>query len=299
MINTRVWPKDTRMTTPRSGEVRCLSDAGFHSMRYVEWGAHDNPRVVICVHGLTRQGRDFDVLAQRLASTHRVICPDVVGRGQSDWLRDRKGYQYPQYVRDMATLLASLQVSHVDWVGTSMGGIIGMALAAMPGTPLQRLVLNDVGTRIPKAALERIGQYVGRDPVFESMDAFLGFMKLLSPFGPMTDADWLHFAVHQAKVAPDGSVSSRYDPAIGDAYRDATQGKPIEDIHLDPFWNALSIPVLVIRGSTSDLLLPEDFTAMCRKPQVTGYVANDCGHAPSLTRASEVEAIAAFLNPAV
>lgn len=279
----------------RKNQIACLSPAGFHNMHYVEWGDPDNPRVVVCVHGLTRQGRDFDVLARALEKDFRVVCPDVVGRGQSDWLRDLRYYQYPQYVQDMVPLLARIRAETLYWVGTSMGGIIGMALAATPGTPIQRLVLNDVGRRIPKAALERIGQYVGRDPEFASLDAYEAFMRELSPFGPMTDGDWRHFAHHQVRSLPNGHVTSRYDPAIGDAYRAAAQGKPVEDVDLAPFWDAVTCPTLVIRGETSDLLSPETFAAMCSKVHVTGYVAQDCGHAPSLTRAQEVAVIREYL----
>jgi pimeloyl-ACP methyl ester carboxylesterase len=282
----------------RHHHVSCLSPAGFHNMHYVEWGDANNPNVVVCAHGLTRQGRDFDVLAQALAKDFRVVCPDVVGRGQSDWLRDWRHYQYPQYVQDMATLLARINPRQLYWVGTSMGGIIGMALAAMPGNPIARLVLNDVGSLITKLALTRIGEYVGRDPEFANIEEYERFMRALSPFGPMTDADWRHFATHQIKTLENGRVKSRYDPAIGDAYRAATQGKPIEDIDLSGYWNGVACPALVIRGETSDLLSPETFAAMCTKPNVQGYTAVGCGHAPSLTRGLEVDAITRFLNAA-
>ncbi len=145
------------MTAPRLGVVRCLSPGGFHDMAYCEWGAPDADRVVVCVHGLTRNGRDFDVLAAALAGAGcRVVCPDVVGRGDSGWLGDPAGYGFPQYLADMTVLLARLEAETVDWLGTSMGGLIGMMLAAQPGSPLRRVVLNDVGPFLTKAALEGI-----------------------------------------------------------------------------------------------------------------------------------------------
>jgi pimeloyl-ACP methyl ester carboxylesterase len=281
---------------PRTAAVACLSPVGFHTVRWVEWGEAQNPDVVVCVHGLTRQGRDFDRLAARLASRYRVVCPDIVGRGRSDWLRDFRHYQYPQYVQDMATLLAAVAAQRLFWVGTSMGGIIGMALAAMPGTPVRKLVLNDVGARIPKVALERIGAYVGRDPTFASFESYLAFMKQLSPFGPMSEADWEHFARHQIKVAADGQLQSHYDPGIGEAYRLATAGQPIEDVDLSSYWTRVECPTLVIRGEHSDLLTAEGYAAMTARANVVGYLARDCGHAPSLTRAMEIDVIEQFLQ---
>jgi pimeloyl-ACP methyl ester carboxylesterase len=277
-------------------EVQCLSPAGFHSMRYTAWGDADNPRVVVCVHGLTRQGRDFDHLAQALQADFRVICPDVVGRGQSDHLRDWRHYQYPQYVQDMVPLIAKLKAGELYWVGTSMGGIIGMALAAMPGSPIQRLVLNDVGTRIPAAAMQRIDAYLGKDPDFASVDEYLVHMQAISPFGPMTDAAWLHFATHQVRQRSDGRWVSRYDPRIGDAFRATVQGTAIADVDLSPYWNAVRCPVLIIRGEHSDLLPPEVVSSMQARPGTQSHVALDCGHAPSLTRAEEISAIRTFLR---
>jgi pimeloyl-ACP methyl ester carboxylesterase len=148
-------------------ELRCLGLHGFHRVAYTEWGAADNPRLIVCVHGLTRNSRDFDDLAQALAGDCRVLCPDVAGRGRSEWLRHKQDYGYPQYLSDMAALIARSGAEQVDWVGTSMGGLIGMMLAAQPGTPIRRLVINDVGPLIPKAALERLAAYVGKAPRFD------------------------------------------------------------------------------------------------------------------------------------
>src|SRR4051794_2402658 len=240
------------MTPMREGAVRCLDPHGFHWMRYTEWGDPHNPRVLVCVHGLTRSGRDFDYLAERLADAYRVVCPDVVGRGRSDWLRDPADYTYAVYLQDMATLMASLHAETVDWVGTSMGGIIGMILAAQPASPLRRLVMNDVGFFIPKASLERIGQYVGKEPTFDSIAQLEAAVRATSPFGPLTDEQWRHLAL---QVGREGGARwrSRYDAGIGLN----SHAHPPADIDLRPYWRQVHGPVLVIRGAQSDLLLAE------------------------------------------
>ena len=169
----------------RQGNVRCLTPAGFHRMAYVEWGDQDNPRVLVCAHGLTRCSRDFDVLAQALAADYRVVCPDVVGRGESGWLKNPMFYAVPTYVADMASLIARINAEEVHWVGTSMGGLIGMTLAAMPDTPISRLVLNDVGPVVTAASLARIGTYVGKAPRFPSLEAAEQYVRITSAsFGP-------------------------------------------------------------------------------------------------------------------
>ncbi|MFP5399573.1 MAG: alpha/beta fold hydrolase, partial [Gammaproteobacteria bacterium] len=171
------------MTEPRLNHVQCLDGRGLHRMAYWEWGDAANPRVLVCVHGLTRQGRDFDTLARALADEYRVVCPDVVGRGRSDWLADPAGYAIPHYVADMVTLLARLDATTLDWVGTSMGGLIGMSLASLPaagGSPIRRLVLNDVGPTIEPAALQRIGTYVGQPVRWASLDEAADYLWSIS-----------------------------------------------------------------------------------------------------------------------
>src|SRR5512142_2979850 len=203
------------MTDMRERSVRCLSPAGFHDMAYVEWGDPRNARVLVCVHGLTRCGRDFDFLAQALANDYRVVCPDVAGRGRSDWLKDKSLYTIPQYASDMAALIARLDVESVDWLGTSMGGLIGMLLAAQEKTPVARLILNDVGPVLSAVSLARIGEYVGKAPRFESVDQAEAFIRFVAaPFGALTDAQWRHLTVHVVKTAEDGKVDLRYDPGI-------------------------------------------------------------------------------------
>ncbi len=279
------------MSAMREGSVRCLDPHGFHVMRYVEWGDPNNKRVLLCVHGLTRQGRDFDYLAQGLADAYRVVCPDVVGRGRSDWLRDPMDYTYPTYCGDMATLIASLHAETLDWVGTSMGGIIGMFLASLPGTPVRKLVLNDVGCLIPKAATDRIGQYVGAEPVFDSLDALEGAIRATSPFGELSPAQWRHLSEHVAKQDEHGKWRFRYDPGVAKVF----SGSVGADIDLRSFWSNVRGPAMVIRGEHSDLLLPETLEEMRERPRTEALVVPRTGHAPMLMDDFQVGAIRRFL----
>ncbi|HET7729005.1 MAG TPA: alpha/beta hydrolase [Usitatibacter sp.] len=278
------------MTAMREGAVRCLDPHGFHWMRYTEWGDAKNPRVLVCVHGLTRCGRDFDYIAERLADAYRVVCPDVVGRGRSDWLRDPADYTYPVYCQDMATLIASLHAETLDWIGTSMGGIIGMILAGMPGSPVRKLVMNDVGSFIPKASLERIGEYVGAEPEFDSIESLEAALRGTSPFGPLTDAQWRHLAVHVSKLE-NGKWRFRYDPGIGNNFH----AVPPADIDLRPYWGMVRGPVLVIRGESSDLLLPETLEEMKRRPHTETFLVPRTGHCPMLMEDAQVAAVRQFL----
>jgi pimeloyl-ACP methyl ester carboxylesterase len=264
---------------------------GFHRMRYVEWGDPSNRRVLVCVHGLTRCGRDFDYLAQGLADQYRVVCPDVVGRGRSDWLRDANDYTYPTYCNDMTTLIASLHAETLDWVGTSMGGLIGMIMASLPGSPIRKLVMNDIGAVVPKAALQRIGQYVGAEPAFDSLPALEAAMKSISPFGQLTDAQWRHLAEHVAKQDEKGRWIFRYDPHLGEGFKAVMH----QDVDLRPYWNNVHGPVMLIRGDSSDLLTAELFDEMGRRPRTERFVVPRTGHAPMLMDDFQVGAIRRFL----
>jgi pimeloyl-ACP methyl ester carboxylesterase len=279
------------MTTMREGAVRCLDPHGFHFMRYTEWGDSHNPRVLLCVHGLTRNGRDFDYVAKSLSDAYRVVCPDVVGRGRSDWLRVAADYNYPAYCGDMATLIASLHAESLDWLGTSMGGIIGMILSSMPGSPVRKLVMNDVGLMIPKGALDRIGQYVGREPIFDSLEALEAAMRAASPFGELSAEQWRHLSLHVARQDEQGKWRFRYDPGIGENFHKAVA----TDIDLRPYWSGVKGPVLVIRGVNSDLLLPATLEEMLRRPHTESLVVPNTGHAPMLMDDFQVGAIRRFL----
>jgi pimeloyl-ACP methyl ester carboxylesterase len=273
--------------------VNCLGPHGFHRVAYVEWPGPPGARTVVCLHGLTRNGRDFDWLAAALAADCRVVCPDMPGRGRSDWLTVAADYSYPLYLADVAMLLTRLDVETVDWVGTSMGGIIGMLLAAFPGTPIRRLVVNDVGPLIAKEGLERIAGYVGRDPSFADLDALeAALRRVAAPFGPLSDEEWRHLATHSARRKPDGTLGFAYDPRIGDAFH---QG-PLEDIDLWAQWDAIGCPTLVLRGAASDLLRRAAAEAMTRRgPRARLIEFPGIGHAPALMAPDQIAAIRDFL----
>jgi pimeloyl-ACP methyl ester carboxylesterase len=275
----------------REGSVRCLDPHGFHVLRYVEWGDPANPRVLVCVHGLTRNGRDFDHVARSLADAYRVVCPDMPGRGRSDWLRDPVDYNYPVYLADLTVLMARLGAETVDWLGTSMGGILGMILASMPGSPVRKLVLNDVGCVIPRAAIERIGQYLGNVPSYDTIEALEAQLRGFSPFGELTAEQWRHLAVTSSKQDDKGRWHFRYDPGIAANFEAAAA----TDVDLRAYWRAVPGPVLVIRGESSDLLLPDTLEEMRARPRTETHVVPRCGHSPMLMDDAQVGAIRRFL----
>lgn len=275
----------------REGAVRWLSPAGFFTMRWWEWGPEDGAPV-ICVHGLTRSGRDFDALAQGLAAAgRRVICPDLPGRGASDWLPDAMLYQPPVYVAALSHLLARID-GPVDWVGTSLGGICGMAIAATPGHPIRRMVLNDVGAFVPQEAMARIRDYMGNEPLFEDIPALEAHLRTVhAPFGNLSDAEWRHLAETSARPGGDG-VLLHYDPAIATPIR-ATEAQAID---MRALWALVKIPVLLIRGADSDLLLPETAAEMAAQPHVRLAEIAGAGHAPALMDPAQVALVRDFLG---
>lgn len=282
------------MTT---GSVPCLGPHGFHRLSYTEWGRRDaSAPVLVCAHGLTRNGRDFDFLARALEGGHRVVCPDMPGRGESEWLPHADDYGFPVYVGDMAALIARTGAENVDWLGTSMGGLIGMMLAAQPGSPVRRLVLNDVGPHIPRAALGRISEYVGADPRFAGIDGVESYLRQIhAPFGRLTRDQWRHLAVHSARRLPDGTYALRCDPRIGIAFR----AQPSEDANLWPVWDAVRCPVLLLRGAESDLLSDRTVQEMrLRGPGKDRMEVREIpavGHAPALMAADQIEIVAKWL----
>jgi pimeloyl-ACP methyl ester carboxylesterase len=288
------------MTTdsqPRLKHVQCLDARGLHRMAYWEWGDADNPRVMVCVHGLSRQGRDFDTLARDLAGHYRVICPDVAGRGQSDWLADPMGYAIPAYVADMVTLLARLEAEVVDWVGTSMGGLIGLGLASLPGSPLRRLVLNDVGPSIQWAALQRIGSYLGQPAHWATLEQAADALLAISQgFGPHSREQWL--ALTQPQLKPDGEgFKPHYDPAIAVPFRGITpEMVAAGEAMLWQSWDRVSCPVLLLRGADSDLLSAETAAQMqSRGPRTVLHAFDGVGHAPTLVQPEQRQVVRAFL----
>jgi len=270
-----------------------LGSAAFHRLAYVEWGAPQNPEVLFCVHGLTRNGRDFDYIAAALEDRYRVLCPDVLGRGASAWAANARDYGYPQYVADANALLARSGAEAVDWLGTSMGGIIGMILAATPGTPIRRLILNDIGPWITKASLDRIAGYVGSDPQFDDMAGVEAYLRTVhAPFGALDDAQWRHLAAHSARAREGGGYALAYDPKIGDAFR----VNPIADVDMWPIWDRIAVPVLVLRGAQSDLLTAEVAAEMTRRgPKAELVEFPDCGHAPALMDPAQIATVRDWL----
>ena len=281
--------------------VQCLSPSGLHNMHYTEWGARDNPRIVLCVHGLTRNCRDFDALAQSLEKDFRVVCPDIVGRGQSEWLADKELYGLPQYLADINALLARLtaDAEHANereilWVGTSMGGMIGMLLASLARTPVRKLVLNDVGTLIPKAALERIGKYAGKAPAFNTLEEANAYVRYVSvSFGPHSDAQWDHLTRHNARQNADGAWVMNYDPGIALPF----QKGPINDIELWSYYDRIACPTLLLRGAISDLLLKDTALAMTQRgPRARLVEFAGVGHAPMLMVEDQIKVVREFLT---
>jgi len=280
-----------------SDHVLGLSSKGFHRIHYTDWGDPGAERIVICVHGLTRNGRDFDDLARALAPDFRVVCPDIAGRGKSDWLHAKEDYGYPQYCADMTALIARVTAGgkhrKIHWVGTSMGGIIGMLLASRPNSPIGKLVLNDVGTLIPKDALERIGAYVGQNPRFRTLGELEAMLRIVcAPFGPLSDAQWRHLAETGAKQHDDGSWGMSYDPGIGIPFRKG----PLADMDLWQFWDTVTCPTLLLRGAQSDLLLKENAIAMTRrgpKPELVEF--DGIGHPPMLMAGDQIKVVREFL----
>lgn len=287
-------------------------DAKVRQMAYWEWNATGNPahpHIVVCVHGLSRQGRDFDALARALSPHVRVICPDIAGRGQSDWLADSARYQVPQYAADMLVLLAQLHQSTplqtIDWVGTSMGGLIGMALCGQPGLPLpvpvRRLVLNDVGPVIEWQALARIGEYVGQTGHFESLQQAADTMWAVSShFGPHTPEQWLALCKHMVRPLPDGGVTLHYDPAIAEPFRALSALSPeaaaAGEAALWQLYDHISACTLLVRGGQSDLLAPSTAEAMGQRgPRARLVEFAGVGHAPTFVSANQIAVLTAFL----
>jgi pimeloyl-ACP methyl ester carboxylesterase len=330
---------------PRIGSFQGCSPGGFHEVFYTDWGDPAAERVIVCCHGLTRNGRDFDFLAARLASgidfaqapgqetdtgrlatpsfgdrlasllwrrprtatpsmaaaeimldpkpvPIRVICPDVTGRGRSEWLKDPSNYGYPQYMSDMTALIARLGVPQVDWIGTSMGGLIGMFLAAAPNAPIRSLVVNDVGPVLPRTALLRIAEYVGRDERFSNLPELEAHLRRVhAPFGPLTDLEWRHLAQHGHRFHADGSYGLAYDPGIAVNVRLA-----VKDWDFWASWEGITCPALVLRGAQSDLLSAEVADAMAKRGPKADLVSFDgIGHAPALMNSAQIEIVAQWL----
>jgi pimeloyl-ACP methyl ester carboxylesterase len=279
---------------PRHDFFWSLTPQGFHKVAYVEWGNTDNPRVLICVHGLTRNSRDFDYLARGLENSYRIVCPDLLGRGESDYLENSLLYNFTQYMSDMVTLIARLGVQEVHWLGTSLGGIIGMMLAAQPHSPIKSLILNDVGMIIPNMALRRLETYARNDNVFLSFhEAKTYFQTVLAPFGIKDPEHWDHITQFGIRRDENGDFRLTYDPVIGQNL--VNESAP--SLHLEAYWQAIRCPILVIRGEESDFLLPQIVTKMLySQPEAKIITIPNCGHAPSLMTADQIQVVRDWLK---
>ncbi|UTW11593.1 alpha/beta fold hydrolase [Marinobacterium rhizophilum] len=277
----------------RTGSISALSSSGFHRLVYHEWGSVENDRVVVCVHGLARNSRDFDDLAQALARDYRVVCPDIAGRGHSDWLSPASAYQIPQYMNDMAALLARLNIDKVDWVGTSMGGLIGICLAALPNSPIRSLLLNDIGPFVPRAALQRIADYL-EDRRFDSIEACEAWLRQTYPaLGSLSASQWRRLAQTGTRMLEDGSLALHYDPAIAENLRLSSD----EDVDLWELWQQIRCPQMLIWGEASDVLLADTVARMGQEnPAMQLLSLPGIAHAPSLMDPPQIEAVVAWLR---
>jgi pimeloyl-ACP methyl ester carboxylesterase len=279
------------MTQAQIKTVHCISPAGLHQMAYKEWGDASNPNVVVCVHGLTRVSDDFDALAKVLANDYRVICPDVVGRGRSDHLRDPNYYQIPQYVSDMVTLIARLDVESVNWFGTSMGGVIGIALASLPNNPVRKLLLNDIGPSIDAEALARIGEYVGQKVHFDTFDEAWQYVRAISlSFGTHRDEQWRKLASDVMRQDAEGRWTFVYDPGLALPFKATTaESAQLDEQRLWAAYNAIRCPTLVVRGADSDLLSRETARTMSQRgPKAKVVELAGVGHAPTFLSEAQI-----------
>ncbi len=290
------------MTEPTLHHIHCPDTAQGHNMAYWQWGSPTASHVVLCVHGLTRQGRDFDVLAQALCARApeavRVVCPDVVGRGQSDWLKDPMGYQVPFYAADLQALVRHLAPATLDWVGTSMGGLI--AMAASPGLNIRRLVLNDVGPVLEWQALQRIAIYLGQPLRFNTVEEAAQAMWMISSsFGPHTADQWLALSKPMLKPATDGQGGYvlHYDPSIALPFRAMTQESVAQgEAALWQLYDQIQARTLITRGALSDLLSPETALAMTQRgPKARLVEFLGVGHAPTFVPPDQVQVASDFL----
>lgn len=313
-------------TTPRLDYVVCTNPTGIHRMAYWEWGDPHNSRVLLCVHGLTRTGRDFDELAKALSLYYRVVCPDIVGRGQSDWLADPSQYIVPQYIADMFTLIARLQPTTIDWVGTSMGGLIGLgvvgALANVAPSrrlltrpvqtfnskcyvPFRRMVLNDIGPVVSAEGLARIGTYIDQELVYESFDQAVEQAKIRwKDFGFHTQEQW-HALTRDVFVQKGNQWVLAYDLAIAKPFKKQFLGQTPEQaqssvkLAQQVLWQAFeSLPAetLIVRGQQSDLLSAQTAKQMlARHDQATLYEVPKVGHAPTFMQKDQIQVVKQFL----
>lgn len=273
--------------------LACLGPSGFHRVAYAEWPGPPGAPTLVCVHGLSRNAHDFDVFAEAMSKTHRVVCPDMPGRGRSEWLKNPAEYVFPTYLSDCAALIARLDVEVVEWVGTSMGALIGILLAAQPGNPIRNLVVNDAGPYVSKEGLNRIGAYLGTGATFDLIEAMeAAVRKNNAPYGPLADAQWRKLTLDSARELPGGRYGYNYDPHLGDPYK----AGPVGDVDLWPFWDAVPCSTLVLRGEHSDVLARDVAETMTQRgPEAKLVEFAGVGHAPQLLSDDQIGVVRDFL----
>ncbi|MBX2807643.1 MAG: alpha/beta hydrolase [Cellvibrionaceae bacterium] len=272
-----------------------LSTEGFHRLYYRQWGSADSEHTIVCVHGLTRISHDFDVLAKKLSKKYRIVCPDIAGRGNSDWFGNRETYNIAQYCSDINSLIAHLRVDKIHFIGTSMGGIVGMILSAMAHTPIESLILNDVGPDIKRRELQNMGKYVGNAPIFETKQALYAYFKetYAGSCSLLNERQWKSVAKYSS-FKTNGGYRMHYDPKIGEAFR---KNYSFFNFDLWKYWHEIECPVMIIRGAESSFLeqdIAEKMSATlddARLVEIEG-----AGHAPPLRTEKEVKIIGSFLK---
>jgi pimeloyl-ACP methyl ester carboxylesterase len=290
---------DLKMPKAQIKSVQCCSPEGLHRMAYKEWGDPANPVALVCAHGVTRVSDDFDNLANELCDAYRVICPDIVGRGRSDWFKDANHYQIPQYISDIVTLLARVNARKVYWLGTSMGGLIGMGLASLEGSPICKLILNDIGPSLNADALARIGDYIGQQVRFEHFADAEAYIKSISTsFGAHTDSEWHKFAQDVLKQDKDGYWVRHYDLKLAVPFKAITvESAKQSEALLWAAYDAIHCPTLLVRGAESDLLNREVADAMTQRgPKAKLIEIADVGHAPTFVHADQIAIVKKFLH---
>jgi pimeloyl-ACP methyl ester carboxylesterase len=272
------------------------STEGLHHLAYTDWGNKDNPNILVCSHGLTRNKHDFDALANKLSTERRVICFDLPGRGESDWLNDKSAYDYKQYIVDALMIIARTGANKIDWLGTSMGGLLGMMLASLENSPIKSLILNDVGPFIPKAALIRIANYVGKLPYYDTAQELENYMRTTyAGFGDLSDEQWKHLLRYGQKKLDNGQITLNYDPGVSLAFNH----QPIEDIDLWSIWNNIQQRALIIRGENSDLLARSTTEQMLEQhPNAEFLEIPNTAHSPALMNNADNHSIEQWLDKA-
>ncbi|WP_209427916.1 alpha/beta hydrolase [Pararhodobacter sp. SW119] len=278
----------------REAKVRSIGRHGFHNIAYRDWGDLNAPKTAFCVHGLTRNSHDFDPLARRLAVDRRVVCPDLVGRGHSEWLPDPNDYNLLQYNIDLTVLAARVGAERYDWIGTSLGGMMGIAFAGLPNSPIRRLVVNDIAPEVPLSALWRVSEYMREDRRFDNLEEVETHLRAtLAPFGPMTDADWRRMA-RTSSTETEAGFRLAFDPGIS---KNSRRTWLLVHFNLWRYWDRITCPVLILRGTESDFLTPRLLDRMCRRlPHAEVIEFDGIGHAPTLNAAEQIDPVQNWLD---